>query len=326
VSIKDLLDDQTAFNRQIWNPEGKTEAQRMQRIKDLVEGIHEEACEFLRTFEHKAHRRYKGRSPNIGHSHEELTDILKYWLSLADMVGLDSDRVKELYMEKSRVVRYRFQDEWLSEIDKPCVIVDIDQVLADYIAGICDWAEAHTQRLLGWGQTRTGELRAQLAALRRSHCWVDYRTVGVTYNEWQIVKHDIRVRGGKKDLPVFPDAREFLLGCKRRGYLVVLITSRPIDRYPNIFTDTITWLYNNHLPFDYLWWADRKADRMEEGRIKDHTVFAVDDSMEFVQQFRNRGIKSYWLDRGRNSLPQDAYHIKSLTELLTLENLKDGNT
>jgi len=101
-----------------------------------------------------------------------------------------------------------------------------------------------------------------------------------------------------------------------------------VDRYPNIFTDTLSWLDAMQLPFDHLWWATDKSDRLEEAHVqmRSQIVFAVDDDKKFVAQFRSKGIKTYWLDR---SLPfnesdpthDDRFHVRNLHDLMSREDL-----
>jgi FMN phosphatase YigB (HAD superfamily) len=329
VNFKAMLEDQRAFNQQIFpgglacpvDSESDTDRFRV-RLKDLALGMIEETGEFLRTFEWKSHRRRQGKLQNVAHSHEELIDMFKYWLSCAELAEFPMDRLEELYYAKSRVVQYRYQEEWMKRIDGPCVLVDIDNVLADYIQGVCLWAKEHAPALLKLSNTLTIRLADNLDRLRASHDYVNASSVGLSAGEWNAVKHGFRTQGGKRTLPVFPDAKIFLDWCRRQDWKIILVTSRPIDRYPNIFTDTLTWLHNNDLPFDYLWWADDKARRLDEyGDIplRLHVVFAVDDDLTFINQYRTKGIRCYWLNRRTTETPTHISVVRSLMELMEKE-------
>lgn len=290
MDLKKILEDQRAFNKQIWETDSITpfsNARSMARLKDLSLGMVEETLEFLRTFEYKPHRRKAGRLQNVAHSHEELIDMFKFWLSLADLVGLTPEKIEELYWAKSRVVRYRYQEEWAETISGPCVIVDIDGVLADYYSGMLKWMRAATEIIVPpWVLDRI-----------KPGTYLNAETLQVTPEGWRQIKHEFRVSGCKQNLPMYPDAKDFLDWCKRQGWLIVLVTSRPIDAYPNLFTDTMMWLDKNNLPFDHLWWATEKAERIENANVLKQTVFAIDDDIRYVEQFRKKGVYSYWLVR-----------------------------
>jgi len=298
--FRKMLADQEAFNLQIFDPTTSGEQGMLERLRSLSLGTIEEVTEFLRTYDYKVHRRGRLGLQNVAHSHEELIDLYKYWLSLCLLAKFPFDRIEELYYAKSRVVQYRYQEEWLSKIDRPSVVVDIDNVLADYIAGICSWIRECGPELLHLTNGERLQLCAQVDEVKRKHKFANAQSLGLTHLQWQTIKHDFRTRGGKVVIPIFSDAREFLLWCKAREWLVILITSRPISEYPNIFTDTLSWLHNGNLPFDYLWWTEKKDERLEEAHIqfRSQIVFAVDDDEKYVDQYLKKGIKTYWMVRG----------------------------
>jgi FMN phosphatase YigB (HAD superfamily) len=323
VDLRRMLEDQSAFNRMIFNKNGADARSLMARLRELGLGMVEETLEFLRTFDYKVHRRSKLRLQNMAHSHEEMVDQFKYWLSLADLVDFPLEKLEEMYYAKSRVVQYRYQDEWVKKIEGPCVLVDIDQVLADYITGMADWAHDWAASLLQLSPAESVRLGNRLEEIVQKRSWLNHEAVGLTHLQWQQVKHDFRTRGGKRTLPVFKDAKPFLQWCQGKGWAVILVTSRPVNEYPNIFTDTLTWLHDNSLPFDHVWWANEKGERIDEEAhvlLRSQIMFAVDDSEKFVAQFRSKGIKTYHLDRGLSyndaDPTHDPYHVRSLHDLI----------
>jgi hypothetical protein len=325
MNFKAMYEDQKTFNQQVWDKRthgtDPSNPEVIDRIRHLALGSIEEVLEFLRTFEFKIHRRSKLRLQNVAHSHEELIDQFKYWLSLCDVSGFPMDRLEEMYYAKSRVVQYRFQEEWVKELVGPTVVVDIDQVLADYITGICNWGKEYGPSLLSLPPDGAQRLCRRLDEIEQKQMWVNAETVGVSHLEWQRVKHDFRTKGGKRHLPVFKDARPFLEWCRQKGWTIILMTSRPIVEYPNIFTDTLTWLSANKLPHDYVWWSMEKGERIEEANFdRSQIVFAVDDSERYVKQFRAKEIPTYHLDRSipfNDSDPTfEPMRVRSLHDLM----------
>ncbi len=330
IDFETLLAHQRAFNELVWRKRSIKEDEKgvIDRLRHLCVGAAEEIFEFLRTYDYKVHRRQKLRLQNVAHSHEELMDMFKYWLSIADVAEFPFDRLDEIYYAKSRVVQYRFQEEWLQEINGPSVVVDLDEVLADYITGMCDWATTWGPSVLGLQYLAPEMLPwlERLEEIKRTRSWLNHETVGMSHMDWQRIKHSFRTQGGKASLPVFDDAQAFLRWCKSNGWLVILITSRPVSDYPNILTDTMTWLHKNDLPFDYLWWTSEKTERLEEAHIsmRSQIKFAVDDSARFVGQFSAKGVPTYWLVRGElgdphMKMPDNVTLVRSLSELMQKE-------
>lgn len=314
--LQRMLEDQRMFNRQVFTFTEEPLA-RMIRLKDLVLGQIEESLEFIRTFDFKPHRKLT-RFHNKAHAHEELIDQFKYWLSCADLVDFPMDQLEEMYFAKSRVVQYRLQEEWLKEIDpkQAVVVVDIDEVLADYITGMCNFAKEWAPKILNLSNPDALRLAGRLTYMKEVREFVSHGTVGIAKEDWAKIKHEFRIRGGKRTLPVFDDAKPFLEWIRRNGWLIVLVTSRPIDRYPNIFTDTLAWLNDNNLPYDFVWWATDKTERLESSIQSSQVVFAVDDHPTFVGQFKSKGIRTFWLRRNRATIGE-ADEVQSLSEIVT---------
>jgi hypothetical protein len=207
------------------------------------------------------------------------------------------------------------------------VVVDIDEVLGDYVTGICRWVREYGPSLLKLGNVATARLIGRLEEVQRSRGWVGAEVLDLSYPDWQKVKHDFRTRGGKRTLPVFTDAKPFLEWCHARNWIIILVTSRPIAEYPNIFTDTLLWLDQHALPFDHVWWATEKAERLEDADIalRSKIRFAVDDLERYVNQFASKGVKSYQLVRGNGTVSSlavlpNVHIVRTLTEIMEQEN------
>jgi hypothetical protein len=320
-AISRMFNDQRLFNQLIWDKEryGTDEKAVIERLQHLTLGVVEEALEFLRTYESKVHRRStKPRLQNAAHSHIELIDMFKYWLSLADAADFPMDRLEELYFAKSRVVQYRYQEEWQMRIDRPVVVVDIDNVLADYIVGLCMWLRAHITHLVP--SVQAPEILERVNKLQHQHKWIGSETLGLERSEWARIKHLFRIGGGKRTLPVFPDAKPFLNWCHESGWLIILMTSRPVGEYPNLFSDTLAWLTDFDLPFDFVWWATEKGERLDESHVslRSRIVFAVDDDERFVRQFRSKGIRAYHLNRTQ-LIGEEQFTVANLYDLMSRE-------
>ena len=92
-----------------------------------------------------------------------------------------------------------------------------------------------------------------------------------------------------------PGAREFLERCIDSGLNVILLTSRNIGEYPNLMMDTVQWLKMNELPYDFIWWAKNKTEKLVERDVLHNVVLAVDDDLRFVKQFDGMNVSTYWI-------------------------------
>lgn len=281
-----VWDDQASFNR-LLRPAPTTETEMIQQAQLFVLGMTSELHELLRLFQWKPHRR-DDKPNNPAHRRDELADVFKYFLSLCQACGLAPSELLDAYWLKSAVVRQRYQEEWLSHLDRPCAVVDIDQVICNYVDGLCDWIQEN------WGSVRAVNLMKA-----RSGMWINAGTLGITEEEWKDLKHNFRVSSAKQTLPIFADARPFLDALRRRNLQIILLTSRPIDRYPNLYADTLAWLTNNQLPFDFIWWATDKAERLIEGEVRHWVRLIVDDDLRYLVQYSKAELHSYWLQRAR---------------------------
>jgi hypothetical protein len=312
--LQEVWEDQRAFNLLLRQPP-TSETEMSEQVRDFVLYTEAELHELLRTLPWKKHRRVPARF-NEAHMHEEGIDVFKFVISILQIIGLDTlDDVIEAYWRKTAVVRQRYQEEWVHKIDRPCVVIDIDNVLCDYITGFLDWLQ-QTQK----------PVPVDFNHLRRTRPFLNARVMGVTDEEWRQWQHEFRVSGYKRTLPVFNDAYTFLYRMRVDGYQIVLLTARPIDKYPNIFTDTIFWLNENKLPYDFVWWATDKAERLSQvAGFREHVRFAVDDDIRYVEQFAAAGIKTYWLQR--DTMMMGSAHqallgrpVHVVNSLLTIDN------
>lgn len=309
VRWRRVWEDQAEFNR-LFRAEPVTFEARSALTKEMLLNLISECTELLNTMKWKAHRKTAIRE-NRPHTVTEIVDIFKYWLSIAQVWGVTEDEFLAAYWEKSAVCRQRHSEEWLRTVTDPTVVVDIDNTICDYIRGIYDW-------LFAIGRY---DLLEKARVCSESRTWVNADTLGIPEPEWQRLKHTFRTSGAKRTLPLMPGAKEFLDGLKKRGYQIVLLTSRPIEQYPNLYHDTFVWLRTHQLPFDAIWWAHDKAERLAVNPDVFQSVrFFVDDEYRYIDSVSRRGIKSFWITPSAStSLTQ----LPGVTQVTTLGEILD---
>jgi 5'(3')-deoxyribonucleotidase len=286
IDFERIWHDQMNFNAMLRDLP-KDYATRSAFTKEMVLHMMSELDELLRTSVWKSHRKQSNRY-NAAHTLEELVDLFKFWLTTLQAWGFTAEDFEASYWRKSAVVRQRYNEEWLNDGTKPVAVVDIDNVLCDYITGMCQYVASRTDDVV---------ILKRVAHLNLSRSWVSSAALGLPEVIWQELKHDFRVAGLKRTLPVMPGAKEFLDRIKAAGMDIVLLTSRPIDRYPNVYTDTLAWLQTNDLPYDFIWWSTDKHERLLESGHQ-RIAFAVDDDLKFVAQLARLDIPVVWLYTG----------------------------
>jgi uncharacterized HAD superfamily protein len=240
---------------------------------------------------------------------EELVDVFKYWMCLCQTHGITCDEIMEEYHRKSNVVKQRYFQERVLKYDGKIVGVDIDGVLADYPRSFVEFVNEQ---------------------LGTTH---DYRTItnyniaenlGLSTEECARMKHLYRDSGQKRFIPVIEGARQFLDQLKYAGYTVVLLTSRPIDKYKRIFADTQSWLAENKLHYDAILFDESKGERLLNEFGRDKVEFFVDDYAPFASGIGEAGFRCYLINRPYNQVDThyNVRRVYSLTDIVKLEKLE----
>lgn len=282
--LERIFNDQRDFNRNFFERPEDFDT-RSRQTKEYVLYLHGELHDLLRKVKYKVHRNEE-LLENRPAVLEELTDIFKYLLSLYLVWDVNPTEMLEEYWRKSMVCRQRYSEEFVKSLMKPCVLIDIDNTICDYVNGLLLWIQDNDKDLCQ---------RACLLYDLGERPWLDARTMMVQDQRWQELKHRFRTSGGKRDLPLMPGAKQFMDWVSTLPYNIILLTSRPIDKYPNIYGDTLQWLHGNKIPYDYIWWAHDKRERITGAGLQDNVRFAVDDDHNFIRQLSGLDTQVYYL-------------------------------
>jgi len=99
--------------------------------------------------------------------------------------------------------------------------------------------------------------------------------------------------GKVRTCALLPEARDFLLELRARGWGIVLVTARKRHKHPNMEADTYAWLQENGLPYDRVIFAYDKAQAIADARIP--LRFFVEDSAKHALDIASAGIQVYHL-------------------------------
>lgn len=169
---------------------------------------------------------------------------------------------------------------------KNIAIIDIDGVLADYRLGLLYWIRQSYPRF----SHRANEY------INSPNVWINNETMKVSYKEWLDCLEMFRMSGGKQSIPLMKGAKELIQMCLSKNLEIVLVTSRPMDLYSNIYRDTVEWLRNANIIYHLLLWSKEKSVLLHRMRLIEKTLFVVDDELGHIKDYAKLGLKCYWLD------------------------------
>jgi len=299
---KDILDVMLAHQRAFQVSTGKLASGDLAaNTARIILGIHSEASELLRCVPWRPHRR-SDEELILSNIHDEIIDLFKYWLILADMWGLDSKLITEEFFRKSRVVEQRWQQEFLSFSDnKPIFGVDLDGVLCDLDS---TWKLFLEQQDVSFDPDVISTDMAQCLASE--------------VNNYGELKHLFRESGAKMDAVPYDGAGEFIRSLRKIGR-VAIVTARPYHKYKRLFADTIDWCNKNDIVFDTVIFEENKREwAMANSSI---LSFFIEDSVDQATSLASRGAKVLLIDRPHNriqGLPDSIRRVKGFSEILSI--------
>ena len=138
----------------------------------------------------------------------------------------------------------------------------------------------------------------------------------IPYQVYRNLKWKYRESGYKQNLTPRDGSKELLTGLKEIGYNIVILTSRPVNKHPSLFKQTVKWLDNNELPYD-----DLIFDKDKQVAIVTrypHLSFGIEDHRYYANQVARWGYNMFLLNNGYNQgqLVPGVVRIETLGEVL----------
>lgn len=184
--------------------------------------------------------------------------------------------------------------------------VDVDNVLADYTAGLRRVVAKHT-----------GRKEADLGPIMRWSAYEEWGLNDQTFPKW----HERAVVEERmfRDLEPLPGAAEVLHRLSERGVRIRIVTHRLYlsGTHSIAAADTVEWLDSNDIPYWDLCMIARKGDVGCD--------LYVDDAPHNVEHLRERGHQAIVFDQPYNRdvdgpRAQDWYEVEKLCETLLFGN------
>lgn len=298
--LKGIWHDQWKFNENFININKMDLTAKQEQTKEYILLLQGEIHEVLREINYKKHR-VEPIDLKTGNIKEEIIDVFKYWMSLAQLWFDHPEEIIQEYIRKSSVVEQRYKQEFQLDLmkEKKVIGVDIDGVLADYPKCFQDFILEKTGV---WIDLQGYDLYGEYAAVLGR---------GVAEN----LKKEFRESGQKRYIPVIPEAKDFLHRYHKKGYKIVLLTSRPYKEHKRIFADTIYWLNKNELVHDAIIWDEEKNYKAIQQFP--NMEFMVEDNGKFALNIAELGYPVYLIDKSYNQQVEhdNIIRIKGLNEI-----------
>lgn len=177
-------------------------------------------------------------------------------------------------------------NKWEVENGKKICYFDIDGVLNDYPES--------------WTRFLQINCAKKVAGYINIFKPLDLRTAKekIPYQLYKDLKAEYRSSGYKETLPVNPDAKRVLDSLKLNSYHVVIITSRPIKKHPELFKQTVNWLDKNELVYDNLIFDENK--HISVLSRYPHLNFGIEDNRYYANLVASWGYSMFLLDNQYN--------------------------
>jgi len=236
---------------------------------------------------------------------EEIIDVNKFSMGLAQIWGMSYEEFYEEFVRKSTVVEQRWnQEQELNLIDKNSKVIgiDIDGVLGEYHS----WFLTYLQKEHNLYFTD-----------------IDHVKVKVGTEVYEQLKSKYRQSDWKAKMPPRKGASELTHKLREAGYQIVVLTARPYKKYSRIYPDTLEFLRKNNIAFDAIIWDEQKHIKI----IKEfpNLEFMIEDTPSIANEVAIEGYQVFMPEGPNNDMWREGIElnlnvkkVKELEEILDL--------
>lgn len=279
--LNEMIVDQVQFQKDLNLYLG---ADKVFESRDIALHIIDQCLSLLKQLPWESHRKFDNQRIIPSNVHQEIIDILKNWIILSNIWGLDdSSKIADEYDSRSSVIEQRRRQEIILESNKRDIVcVDIDGVLCDQIDSWLIYLEA----------ARASSNNFRYKSNRRFINQLDLSTAlyKADLELYPSLKNNYRESGFKRDATVIQSSVDFIKELKRAKIRVVLVSARPYYKYYRIFSDTLFWLNENNIQFDALIFEREKRNWVLEN--KDKVLLCLDDDPSQINKMKSVGINA----------------------------------
>ena len=282
-SIDNFLSVQRAFSDLFFDASEMSEEQLAARHQIFALALHSEVSDLANAVPYKDHRPIQAETKRQRILYETV-DVMRYCLAVLNLWRFTGEDFEDAFDSRDAFLWDR-ETRGLQNWDgRPVVIVDVDDVVAQFRAGF-----------FGWINENFG-----LEFDVEDPSYYSRRSVGNMSNEEAYM--EFIKAGGIRTLPTNSKVVESLKKLQEKGFWIHLLTARPADNLKCLY-DTCLWLSTNNIPYDsvafstekYRWLTDKEF--FKQGKV----VCAVDDSPKHAAEYAQQGLNVFVPKRAYNS-------------------------
>ncbi|MBT4551835.1 hypothetical protein HOC37_02490 [bacterium] len=159
------------------------------------------------------------------------------------------------------------------------IAIDIDGCLTEYPSSF-----------LNWIANEKGSQYKSLEIIKKVLSKKDY----------QLLKHEYRLSGAKRSIPLLVDAKEVLDNLNKKGFSLWIVTSRP--EWEPVSSDTKHWLKRNKIPYEKLIFTKNKKNFFLQQGVKYFRAI-IDDDISIIKLLAEKNTTTR-LFHFQNHLPE----------------------
>ena len=290
-NTKDYLEIQRKFSDLFFDPAKMSEAELTARHQVFTLALHSEVSDLANAVHYKDHRPTQTETQRQKILYETV-DVMRYCLAVLNLWEFTGEDFEDAFESRDAFLWDRETRGLQNWNGQPVIVVDVDDVLAQFRAGF-----------FGWINENFG-----LEFDVEDPSYYSRSSVGPLSNEEAYMEF-IKV-GGIRTLPVNENVVKSLAVLQKKGYWIHLLTARPSENLKCLY-DTSLWLALNKIPYDsvafstekYRWLTDKEF--FKQGKV----VCAVDDSPKHAGEYAQQGLNVFVPKRAYNSDVWDKHNV-----------------
>lgn len=316
-----MWESQKLFNRNFVDFDLLDLNKRQEMTKEYTLHLISEVTSLLEAVNWKMHHKKNSVKVNREDLVLEIIDVWKYLLSICLLWDISPEEFYKAYFEKSGLVEQRYLQEFAETKDRKIVICDIDGVLSDYPKNFLNYVKKQE------GDKITAETAEYFkeSNVTEIDLYTYLRGI-VPQDSLKKYKHLYRSQGFTRDEEVIEGSREFLESLHRKGYYVVLLTSRPFEKYKSLYLDTFVWLSEKGFVYDMLLNDSKKRDKVSELLETSQVEFVIDDDPRLIRNLASIDSlkKIYIFDKPYNQDIKESDKVVRISHFGEIPEVKEG--
>ena len=302
MNIKNMLSRQGNYNNQVIGHHSElTDEKIAHHTQQLALCAHSEISALVGATQYKHHHDYYEPKADRLTVLYETVDVVRYMMAILNIWGIQASEFEEAFNSKDVYLNYHkkmHEKQWDGK--QPVIIVDIDDVLADFRTGFANWLETKMGIPV---DVNTKEYYFITALSKSKH-------------NSEAVFQMFLDQGGFSQIGIIQNNLKIIKVLKAMGCWIHLLTARPEEELQCLY-DTYGWLNKYDIPADrisfstekFRWCA--KSDYYDAGKI----MFAIDDAPKHATEYAKHGMTCF--------VPQRPYnkHLNDESILLYDDNM-----